>query len=395
MFQTTAIESSPLSAPAGARPTPVPPGQDEDVVSPDPKDPSGHATSSPARRAQRRLRVQIPIKVITSGGKTEIEAVSQDISWGGVQFTAFVPVSQMAGRLRLVFPWTGGKSITFIADVVRAQQLDDGHAQVGVRFVSLSPSSHVRLEKLLRMLDDSKGPGAAADAVDKEELSRGLDLVVDEPGELHRVFEQVAQGRLQVSTRDAWPINQSLRLMIRGASQDLPSIQLRARVLTVEWRHLDSLREGPLCVLTLGFEHPRAMLKQASEVLSARLPPVEVKSEASPDAHFEDPIIPWESAHIPLAEPSHGLTDGPLTDPSPRSVLEKRYTSRLRLLCLAWGDPETFDSQFKELTLGALAVPGGWPPDAWEELGFLQDVHDTAYGLSEFRKSPLRPPRPR
>jgi hypothetical protein len=59
----------------------------------------------------------------------------------------------------------------------------------------------------------------------------------------------------------------------------------------------------------------------------------------------------------------------------------------------AWGDADAFDVTFRELTMGSLAEPGGWPEDAWDELGFLQDVHDLAFGLPKSRRGVLNASR--
>jgi hypothetical protein len=73
--------------------------------------------------------------------------------------------------------------------------------------------------------------------------------------------------------------------------------------------------------------------------------------------------------------------------------LESRFPDALRSLRFVWGDPEAFDLVFQDLTLGDRVEPGGWPKDAWDELGLLQDVHDCAYGLPAARMSRLRPTR--
>lgn len=134
-------------------------------------------------------------------------------------------------------------------------------------------------------------------------------------------------------------------------------------------------------MLILGFEHPPDSIKEFANLLMAQLGGVAhtTSSEsAAPDTGRRARVI------------------GPLSpDPATRSSLEVNHQDALRSLSLCWGDPEAFDDVFKELTFGSLSIPGGWPPEAWDELGFLQDIHDLAYGLSSFRASAFRPGRDR
>lgn len=168
------------------------------------------AAPTPARRTQRRISVQIPIKVYRPGSKMPITAMNHDISWGGAQFVATVPVAWMTGRLRLDFPWAGGQQISIDAEVVRAQQLSEGVSQVAVRFVSLSPRCQVRLEKLLTMLDP--GGQGSADGV-TEPLFQGIELEIHDLPEMREALQQIAEGRLKLVVTEpyqpgkvsAWP----------------------------------------------------------------------------------------------------------------------------------------------------------------------------------------------
>ena len=53
-------------------------------------------TPTPERRTQARIRVQIPQTVTVSGRTEPFRAVSQDLSWGGVQLTLSEPLPQAA-----------------------------------------------------------------------------------------------------------------------------------------------------------------------------------------------------------------------------------------------------------------------------------------------------------
>jgi hypothetical protein len=332
-----------------------------------------------SRRTQRRVAVRIPIQVYLSGMDQPITAMNQDISWGGAQFVAAVPLEALSGMLRLVFPWRGCDRVAVEACVVRAQRLEAGHYQVAVRFASLSPRSQSRLEKLLNMLDVADGAGESPTAP----LVRELEVAVDDAVAMREMLEQIASGRLSITVFEAYTAGQSIRLAIRGAD-GLPGLRLRARVLEVARVKVEGFAQSELFTLGLGFEHPQAAITSFVELLLAQLPPVREDPESSlagaPD---------WLRG-MHLARPTEDLALGARSD---ASVLESRHPDALKSLVLAWGDSELFDSTFQELTLGSRAEPGGWPREAWDELGLLQDVHDAAYGLPAARLSPLRPTR--
>jgi hypothetical protein len=336
-------------------------------------------TPAENRRTQRRITVRIPIQVYLPGTDQPITAMNQDISWGGAQFVAVLPVEALSGTLRLVFPWRGRDRVAIEARVVRAQRLEAGHLQVAVRFASLSPRSQSRLEKLLQMLDVADGAAESPPAP----LVRELEVAVDDVGAMREMLEQIGSGRLSITVFEAYQAGQSIRLAIRGADA-LPSLRLRARVLEVSRVKVEGFAQSELFTLALGFEHPPTAITAFVELLIAQLPPVWKDPESSfagaPD---------WLRA-MHLARPTEDLALGDQTD---LSVLESRYPDVLRSLAWAWGDPESFDVAFQDLTLGGRVEPGGWPEDAWDELGLLQDVHDSVYGLPATRLNPLRPTR--
>ncbi|QVL49096.1 MAG: PilZ domain-containing protein [Thiocapsa sp.] len=331
------------------------------------------------RRTQRRIAVRIPIQVILPKLTEPITAMNQDISWGGAQFVADVPLTSLTGTLRLMFPWRGHEKVAIDAEVVRAQRLGSGHHQVAVRFASLSPRSQARLEKLLKMLD------AADDSTvrDAGALVRELEVVVEDAAAMREMLEQIAAGRLSITVFEAYEAGQSIRLSIRGAD-GLPGLMLRARVRAVERVKVDGFAQSELFGLELGFEHPTAAIKAFVDLLIEQLPPV----WKDPESGFAGAPDWLRAMHV--ARPTEDLA---LDDHGDASVLESRSPDALRSLRFVWGDPEAFDLVFQDLTLGSRVEPGGWPKDAWEELGFLQDVHDCAYGLPAARMSRLRPTR--
>jgi hypothetical protein len=328
------------------------------------------------------MSVRIPIQVFLPSLETPITAMNQDISWGGAQFVASFPVAEMSGILRLVFPWTAGHKIAVEAEVVRAQRLQGGHCQVAVRFASLSPRSQARLEKLLTMLDVSDGvsDGTSGDLV------RELEVRVEGVAAMRDILEQVRTGTLTVAVLDAYEPNPSVRLVIRG-SDDLPRLRLRARVNEVAQVKAEGFSPGNVFSLKLGFEHPQATIAALAELLIHELPPV----WKDPQSSFASAPEWLRSMH--LARPSEDLQVSRASDVSALSALESRFPMALAALIAAWGDAEDFDRCFRDLTLGDHAEPGGWPADVWEELGFLQDAHDLAYGLPSNRQSALRPTR--
>ncbi len=331
------------------------------------------------RRTQQRLGVQIPIQVMLPHSSEPITAMNQDISWGGAQFVAAMPASGLSGVVRLIFPWRGHDKISVLAEVVRAQRLDGGRYQVAVRFASVSPRSQARLEKLLKMLYAADGgPGA-----ESSELVRELEVSVEDSGAMRDLLEQVADGALSISVFEPYEAGQSIRLAIHGADQ-LPGVRLRARVVEVKKVKLDGFAQSELFGLKLVFEHPPAAIKSFVDLLIKQLPPAWQDAESSFAAAPE-----WLRA-MHVARPSEHAE---ASTPIPLSAMEAHFPGALIALSRAWGDPTLFDVCFRDLTIGPQAEPGGWPKDAWDELGFLQDVHDEAYGLPVSRRGALRPTR--
>ncbi|AGA91414.1 hypothetical protein Thimo_2703 [Thioflavicoccus mobilis 8321] len=85
----------------------------------------------------------------------------------------------------------------------------------------------------------------------------------------------------------------------------------------------------------------------------------------------------------------------PLTGPTPRhcdlnamndriaderSILEARFNHVVKRLTDCWGDPEYFELVINDLMYDKRGDRSGWPPDAFFELQFLQQIHNAAYG---------------
>lgn len=65
------------------------------------------------------------------------------------------------------------------------------------------------------------------------------------------------------------------------------------------------------------------------------------------------------------------------------SYLETRFPHVVKGLTENWGKPEAFKAFFFSLIFDARGGRSGWPPEAWEELSFLEALHKLAYQSDE------------
>ena len=223
-------------------------------------------TSSAERRTQKRIPVQIPIEVIRPVLEVPIQVMNQDLCWGGASFILPDPEPVDGERLRLSLPWTRGERILVDAHVLRTSRLADGCSLVAVRFNSLSPPDHARLEKLLTMLKASE---TAPDRSGSTHLVRELEITANEVGELRDMLTQIATGRFKITVFDAYETNESISLLIAGTS-NLSSIRLRARV--AEGQATNQHRRYALHTITLEFEHPLESIRAFVDLLLGQLP---------------------------------------------------------------------------------------------------------------------------
>ncbi|TCT22768.1 PilZ domain-containing protein [Thiobaca trueperi] len=334
------------------------------------------------RRTQARIRVQIPIKVILPGVAEPVTALNEDISWGGALFAMAEPLPQQTEPLRIVLPWKRDEQITADARLLRARPLENGRYLVAVRFVSLSPRSQSRLERLLKMLGAG---GTQAHGGPSDGLVRELEVTVNDAEDLRRMLLQIAEGHYSVTVFDAYELDQSIRLSIAG-TKDLPGIRLRTRVVKVEKSHTKGFEWADLHTLTLEFEHPRKSLKALASLLLGQLP------ETQDDSYLCFSEIPsWvRTAAPPLGKSSGDSQPCPVSGSTQRCVLETDFPEALNHLTAGWGDPDAFHELFQSLVMGDHGQPGGWPENAWEEIEFLQNLHDRSYGLPRARQNPLK-----
>ncbi len=324
------------------------------------------------RRTQARIDLHIPVKVVLPGHDEPVTATNQDISWGGALLLIAEPLPQQTGPLRISLPWKRGEEITVHAQLLRAKPLQDGQYLAAVRFVSLSPRSQSRLERLLKMLSTSQ-ESTELDA--PSDLFRELEVTVSDADELRRVLRQVATGKYKVTVFDAYELNQSISLSITG-TQDLPGIRLRARVMDVRRSRSKGFDWTNLYTLSLEFEHPRRSVKAFVKLLLDQLP------EACPERRG---VPDWmRRATLARSARDRAVHSGALC------ALETQFPEAINRLVAGWGDADAFDIMFCDLMFGEQGQPGGWPAAAWAELELLQNIHDTAYGVPSTRGQVLR-----
>jgi hypothetical protein len=65
------------------------------------------------------------------------------------------------------------------------------------------------------------------------------------------------------------------------------------------------------------------------------------------------------------------------------SYLEERFPHLIPELTKNWGKPEDFKDYFFNLVFDSRGGRTGWPPEAWEELSFLESLHKLAHQSNE------------
>ena len=333
------------------------------------------------RRTQARIQVNIPIQVTFSGMTDPITAINLDISWGGVLFSIDQAPPAQASSMQIVLPWKKGEKITADAHLIRAKSLQNGTYLIAARFFSLTPRSHSRLELLLKMLHGGRSTEQSGRSGD---LVRELEVTANDIEDLRYMLAQIVTGRHVVTVFDAYDINQSIKLSIAGTG-GAPGIRLRARVVDAQKSQPTGFDWTQLYTLTLEFEHPRKSIQSFVDLFLSHLP--EARDE-SVSRHLSD-APDWIRA-TPLARVSSAEKARRLGKSGQPCVLETDFPEALNRLTVGWGDVDAFEVLFRDLVLGDQGQPDGWPAEAWEELEFLQDVHDLSYGISAARGNTLK-----
>lgn len=341
-----------------------------------------NAPGASERRSQSRIQVKIPVQVSLPGVAEPVPAVNQDISWGGALFVLPQQPPLNTGAIRIVLPWRQHETITADAHILRAKTLQDGSCLVAARFFSLTPRSHSRLERLLKLLQGGGGDISGG-------LVRELEVTANDNDDLRQMLMQIATGRYSVTVFDAYELDQSIKLSVAGTTGS-PGIRLRARVVDIRKAASRDNSWSDLYTLTLAFEHPRRSIRSFVDLFLNNLPEAKATEEKGDSELSMLADAPYWVRASTFASP----TSADLAFRSGRTgtpcVLETDFPEALNRLTAGWGDIQAFEVMFRDLVLGDQGNPGGWPADAWDELEFLQSVHDIAYGMSESRRSLLK-----
>jgi hypothetical protein len=334
--------------------------------------PTSFSASLSERRTQFRLRAQVPIKLRCYGEAQARTVILVDLSWGGALCQASNALPASNKPLWLLLPWKSGETIQIEAMLLRQRALDDGRHLIAVRFSRLSLLNQARLEKLLGLMQARDPEGKSLNV---QALVATLEILIQTLDEWRWALADIAKGLLRINTTTAHAPGQSLGIQFNGVPTRA-RLRLRARVLASEAMPMRGVETAPLYLLTLEFEHPLAVLRGWAEWLIGQIPVTEIPRSLTD--HPQTPTLP-------------GLGQGRLVlDQGERSALEIGFPEALDYLVTAWGDISTFELVFRQLVLGDCGDIGTWTPEAWEELQFLQDVHDEAYGVSETRHNPLK-----
>lgn len=66
-----------------------------------------------------------------------------------------------------------------------------------------------------------------------------------------------------------------------------------------------------------------------------------------------------------------------------KAYLEDHYPHLLPGLTENWGKPDGFKAFMASLIFDTRGGRTGWPPEAWEELSFLEVLHKEAYPVEQ------------
>ena len=330
-------------------------------------------TPDSERRTQARLSAQVPIQVRVGGESNVRPATLIDLSWGGALCQMHTALPPGEPQIRLQLPWTSGETIEIEATRLRQKDLENGRHLLAVRFQRLSLFNQARLEKLLGHLQTGDSQGHPHQA---PPLVATLEVLIQTLDEWRWALGDIAKGQLRISAPSAFAPGQSLGLQFNGVPARA-RLRLRARVLSCEASPLSRMRAVRSQTLTLEFEHPQEMLRQWAGWLLGQIPSQGPAS--SPPADYQPQVARPEAIAARL-----------VLDQGERSALEIGFPEAIDYLLTAWGDVSAFETVFRRLIFGDTGMAGTWTPEAWEELQWLQDVHDEAYGLSESRRSRLK-----
>lgn len=329
-------------------------------------------TPESERRTQTRLHAQVPIQLRLGDRSPTYPAILIDLSWGGAlcQTSTALPVGEQS--IWLLLPWKSDETIEIETTLLRRKDLDDGRHLLAVRFRRLSLFNQTRLEKLLGLIRTNGSPDTALKAPG---LVATLEVLIQTLDEWRWALTNIAKGRLQISTATAFAPDQSIGLQFNGVPARA-RLRLRARILASDAKPLQGIGVARMHILNLEFEHPVEVLRHWAEWLLGQVP---ASTTSSLPADYQ-----------PQASLPEAVQGRVVLSQDPRSALEIGFPEDLDYLVIAWGDVSAFELVFRQLIFGDTGTTSTWTPESWEELQFLQDVHDRAYGVSDARRSRLK-----
>jgi c-di-GMP-binding flagellar brake protein YcgR len=216
-------------------------------------------------RTQLRIRVTVPIRILWPEDTKPVNAIMEDISWGGASIRVEEAKLDKGDTLRVILPRPQGGSISIDAKILRTWQNEDGAGfRLATRFFSLSTRDEAKLEDILEHLAQS------ADQEGKRNharLTQRLDIQFDDAQELQSTLDDISAGGLGITVPDALQIGQSLQAVISTLDESC-YLKLRARVVRQE-----PLKLGKMDVYRVGlkFEHPTEELQRRTAELIRKM----------------------------------------------------------------------------------------------------------------------------
>ena len=216
-------------------------------------------------RTQLRIRVIVPIRVIWPQETKPVNAVLEDISWGGASIRVDEARLDSGDTLRVILPRPQGGSISIDAKILRTWQNEEGDGfRLATRFFSLSTRDEGKLEDILEHLAQSADQDGKRNHA---RLTQRLDIQFDDAQELQSTLDDISAGGLGITVPDPLQIGQSLQAVISTLDESC-YLKLRARVVRQE-----PLKLGKMDVYRVGlkFEHPTEELQRRTAELIRKM----------------------------------------------------------------------------------------------------------------------------
>lgn len=214
-------------------------------------------------RTQLRINTSAPIKVMSSRYPKPVEALLENISWGGAAFVTDADLDPDEA-LKIILPRPQGGSISIEARILRTWEREGGEGRgVSVRFSSLGTRDEAKLESILEHLVQNAEEGGQRMHA---RLAQRLDIEFNGIQDLASTLEDISAGGLRITVPDALPVGQSLQTVISTLDEKC-SLKLRARVVR---QKPVKLQAGKFYHVGLKFEHPTEELSRRVQELIAK-----------------------------------------------------------------------------------------------------------------------------